>query len=78
VRDYAKGLKAPGIRKILNEHYFEHALAGLPDAGIATPPATGDQAEQHGKTKKTRQDEFADLEDFEDMEADDLESSVPF
>ena len=31
VREYAKAIKAPGIRKILNEHYFEHALAGLDD-----------------------------------------------
>jgi hypothetical protein len=29
VRDYSQALKAPGIRKILNEHYFEHPLREL-------------------------------------------------
>jgi hypothetical protein len=69
VRDYVKGIKASGIRKIFNEHYFEHALAGLPDAGIASPPPID------RKTTKTCQDELADLDDFEDLEADDFESA---
>ncbi|GEP60425.1 hypothetical protein RSO01_75910 [Reyranella soli] len=30
VREYAKELKAAGIRKILDEHYFNHVLAQLP------------------------------------------------
>jgi hypothetical protein len=29
VRDYARGLKAKGLRKILDEHYFSHALAKI-------------------------------------------------
>jgi len=33
VREYAKLIKAPGIRKILDEHYFEHPLSGLSDTG---------------------------------------------
>lgn len=33
VREYVKAIKAHGIRKILNEHYFEHPLTGLEDAG---------------------------------------------
>jgi hypothetical protein len=32
VRDYAKQLKASGIRKILNEHYFSHPIARLSTA----------------------------------------------
>ncbi len=30
VRDYAAEIKASGIRKILNEHYFSHPIAKLP------------------------------------------------
>jgi hypothetical protein len=29
IREYAKGMKAKGIRKILNDHYFSHPLADL-------------------------------------------------
>jgi hypothetical protein len=39
VRDYAKGLKAAGIRKILNEHYFSHPIARL--SAAAQPGNTG-------------------------------------
>jgi hypothetical protein len=30
VRKYASKIKAPGIRKILDEHYFKHPLADIP------------------------------------------------
>jgi hypothetical protein len=30
VREYANNMKAPGIRKILDEHYFKHPLANVP------------------------------------------------
>jgi hypothetical protein len=30
VMEYAKNVKAPGIRKILNDHYFKHPLADVP------------------------------------------------
>lgn len=30
VKEYANQIKAPGIRKVLDEHYFKHPLANLP------------------------------------------------
>jgi hypothetical protein len=32
IREYAKQIKAPGIRKILDDHYFNHPLSRLPQA----------------------------------------------
>jgi hypothetical protein len=32
VHEYAKGLSAHGIRKVLDEHYFKYPLANIPDA----------------------------------------------
>lgn len=34
--DYSKKIKAPGIRKILDEHYFKHPLANVPQL-VAVP-----------------------------------------
>lgn len=36
VREYANQLKAPGIRKMLDEHYFKHPLADVPSL-VAVP-----------------------------------------
>lgn len=34
VGEYAKGIAAPGIKRVLNEHYFDHPLADIPDADL--------------------------------------------
>jgi hypothetical protein len=34
VREYAKSMIAPGIKKVLNEHYFDHPLTGIPDTAF--------------------------------------------
>ena len=36
VREYANQIKAPSIRKMLDEHYFKHPLADVPSL-VAVP-----------------------------------------
>ena len=40
VRQYAKGMIAPGIKKVLNEHYFDNPLAAIPDTAFDHQPCT--------------------------------------
>ena len=84
VRDYARGINASGLRKILNERYFAHALADLP---TVLPPEKKSLLLQHARAAEADSiKEFAgvesphdvedvsifedtDLEDFEDLES---------
>jgi hypothetical protein len=40
IREYANGIKAPGIAKILNEHYFKHPLADVPETESVSEAVT--------------------------------------
>jgi hypothetical protein len=66
VRDYAKGMKASGLRKILNEHYFSHVLADLP---AAAPPAGKGGVVRERNRMEPAQNDAAGLEDLEDVES---------
>jgi hypothetical protein len=62
IREYAKGMKAKGIRKILNEHYFSHPLADL----AAVPPAgEGGVIERRGRAAPSAGWPQRDLENLE-------------
>jgi hypothetical protein len=65
VRDYAKGMKATGLRKILNEHYFSHALADLP---TAPPPERESAVLGRGRAADLIEEDLQDLEGPDQVE----------
>jgi hypothetical protein len=70
VRDYAKGMMSKGLRKALNEHYFEIPLAKLAAASkpaAAAPNKFG--ALETADTSDSISSGVGDFEDFEDLEA---------
>lgn len=40
IREYASGIKAPGVVKILNEHYFRHPLADIANESLSEAMTT--------------------------------------
>jgi hypothetical protein len=54
VRSYVQGLYAPGLRKILDEHYFNHPIASFvrkagTGIGAADSTAGGDEMKEQKK-----------------------------
>lgn len=63
VREYSRKMKATGLRKTLNEHYFSHALADLP------PAPQGARGSRDRTDAAPIEDEYEDLEEVEGAEA---------
>jgi hypothetical protein len=56
VREYANGLAAPGIRKVLDEHYLKHPLAsfrGSEDPAAVFPPLPDEENKSVSDTAGT-------------------------
>ena len=62
VREYAKRIKAQGIRKILNEHYYDHPLSGLPNALPSRPEALAKVVTEQPYPEGWDEDNFEDAE----------------
>lgn len=73
VRTYAKGMKAKGLRKALNDHFFAHPLSKVLPAPSSKPPLLGSaEARDELALSKEAEDPAsidAEAEDLEDLES---------